>query len=152
MGCEVTRPVIPPRLPDWRARLDAYVAAAWRRPFGWGDVNCGLFVAGAVEAMTGLDPAAHLRGHLGAGPREARQAIRRSGYRDHVAMVADLLQQCHRAEARVGDVAVVLTGASAPQPMALGLVAGHRVLVMRPVGLGSVGLLDADVTAAYRVP
>lgn len=149
----MTGVLIPPRRPDWRVRLDAYVAAAWRAPFDWGSNNCGLFVAGAIEAMTGVDPAAELRERLRAGPRQVRRAVRRvTGHRDHVAMAASLFASCPRAEAQVGDLAVLAAGPCAPQPRALGLVAGHRVLVMRDAGLGSVGLLDACVLDAYRVP
>lgn len=138
--------VIPPRRPDWRQRLHAYVAAAWRQPFDWAGANCGLFVAGAIEAMTGVDPAEALRGRCGSAAA-ARRALRRLGYEDHVAMAAAWLAPCAPAESQVGDVAVVPT---ADGERALGLVAGHRVLVMRPEGLGSVGLLDA--CAAFRVP
>lgn len=51
-----------PRLPDWRARLAAVVAAAHRQPFVWGQHDCCLWAADDVRAVTGQDPAHDLRG------------------------------------------------------------------------------------------
>lgn len=50
------------RLPDWQPRLAALVAARLRAPFAWGVFDCCLFAADAVQAITGHDPAADLRG------------------------------------------------------------------------------------------
>lgn len=50
------------KLPDWAQRLDALVAQAQLRPFEWGVHDCCLWAADAVQAQTGLDPAADLRG------------------------------------------------------------------------------------------
>jgi len=44
------------RLPDWPARLDAYLRSRRDLPFAWGTNDCGMFAAGAVEAMTGVLP------------------------------------------------------------------------------------------------
>ena len=45
------------RLPDWPERLSAYVEACRAMPFVWGEHDCVLFAAGAVEAVTGVRPA-----------------------------------------------------------------------------------------------
>lgn len=52
----------PPRLSTWEARLGTYLAERRTMPFAWGSNDCALFAAGAVEAMTGSDPAAAFRG------------------------------------------------------------------------------------------
>jgi hypothetical protein len=44
------------RLPDWPARLDAYLRSRRDMPFAWGSNDCGMFAAGAVEAITGEKP------------------------------------------------------------------------------------------------
>jgi hypothetical protein len=44
------------RLTGWPERLAAYAAAAAHRPFAWGSLDCVLFAAGAVEAVTGVRP------------------------------------------------------------------------------------------------
>lgn len=46
----------------WEGRLGAFLADARGRKFRWGIWDCCLFAAGAVEAITGIDPAAELRG------------------------------------------------------------------------------------------
>lgn len=50
------------RLPDWEARLAAYLEPLHARPFAWGSHDCCIFSAGAVEAMTGVDPMPEFRG------------------------------------------------------------------------------------------
>lgn len=50
------------RLPDWEERLGVYVSSVRERPFHYGEHDCILFSAGAVEAQTGTDIAADYRG------------------------------------------------------------------------------------------
>lgn len=50
------------RLPNWSVRLQAAVSARLLMPFAWGSQDCALFGADCVEACTGADPAADLRG------------------------------------------------------------------------------------------
>lgn len=50
------------RKSTWEADLNAYLAAKRSEPFVWGSNDCALFIAGAVEAMTGVDPAQQYRG------------------------------------------------------------------------------------------
>jgi hypothetical protein len=60
-----------PRLPDWQPRLQALIQARLAAPFAWGEHDCCLFVCDAVQAITGHDPAADLRGY-----RSEREAMR----------------------------------------------------------------------------
>lgn len=46
----------------WEADLNAYLAQHRRSEFQWGSLDCGLFFAGACEAMTGFDPGEPFRG------------------------------------------------------------------------------------------
>ena len=94
------------RLPDWRTRLEDYLTRVARRPFRPGRHDCALFVAGAVEAMTGEDPAAAWRGayrSLAAG----QDALHAAGFTDHVALVASACEEVPPALAAVGDIAVL---------------------------------------------
>jgi hypothetical protein len=50
------------RVIDWQMRLAALFKARQHAPVVWGVHDCCLFVADAVLACTGLDPAADLRG------------------------------------------------------------------------------------------
>lgn len=47
---------------DWQSRLDRYLAGCVHRRFRWGQHDCGLFVAGAIDAKCAVDLAADLRG------------------------------------------------------------------------------------------
>jgi len=50
------------RLPDWEERLSDYIRDNTDRAFEYGLHDCILFSCGAVEAVTGEDPAAADRG------------------------------------------------------------------------------------------
>jgi hypothetical protein len=133
------------RLPDWRPRLFAYVETARRQPFAHGRLDCALFVAGAVEAMTGSDPAAELRGRYTTRSEGAR-AIRRAGYIDHVDMVRALFPEIGKVEAGEGDIAVV----PVEDDLALGIVQGSGHIFL--VGEGGLMLMDLlAAKTAFRV-
>jgi ferric-dicitrate binding protein FerR (iron transport regulator) len=66
------------RYPDWEARLAAYLDSVRVRPFEWGTHDCCLFAAGAVEAMTGVDPMPEFRGAYST-QRGARRALATHG-------------------------------------------------------------------------
>jgi len=135
------------RYPDWRTRLSAYLYEVAHKPFQWGEHDCALFAAGAVHAMTGEDFAADYRGKyktLIGGLRK----LRKSGFADHAEMAASLFEECHPSSAHVGDLAAIET----EQGIALGVVQGQRIYVLRPdqAGIGTVALLDAK--RAFHVP
>lgn len=50
------------RTEGWEKRLAALLEAARARPFVWGEWDCCLAAAAAVEALTGVDPASAWRG------------------------------------------------------------------------------------------
>lgn len=50
------------RLDDWPTRLAEFIEARRERAFSRGVSDCCMFVADAIEAMTGNDPAARWRG------------------------------------------------------------------------------------------
>ncbi len=136
---------LPVRLPDWPARLTRYIAAAATAPFAPGRMDCALFAAGAVAAMTGTDPAEAWRGRyrtLAGG----RRLMRRAGFADHEAVAAAHFAEVAVLEAKPGDLAVIATAAGP----ALGVVQGPMVYVRRPECLGLVGL--AAARRAFRVP
>lgn len=47
---------------DWEKRLRTYIRSHADTPFAWGTHDCAMATAGAIEAMTGVDPAAAHRG------------------------------------------------------------------------------------------
>lgn len=132
------------RLHGWRAKLEAHIDACRREPFAFGRHDCGLFAAGCVEAMTGSDPAAEVRGRYQtmAG---ALKKIRQAGFADHVDMVAGLFDEIDPPFAAVGDLAAV----DGDGALAIGVVGGPHIFVPRPEGLGIVPLTSAR--RAWRV-
>lgn len=135
------------RLPDWHSRLSDYIDAVRRTPFAYGRHDCALFAAGAVEAMTGVDPSVELRGKyktLGGGLRQ----LKRLGFADHGEFAAFLFEEVHPSHAQIGDIAAIDLGGGA---IALGVVQGARIFVLRPdvQGMATVDLLTAS--KAFRV-
>ncbi len=132
------------RLPDWKARLTAYLTQCARQPYEMGRHDCALFAAGAMEAVCGIDPAAPWRGQYitkAAGLR----LVRRAGHADHVAVFAAALEEIAPAFAAAGDIAVV-EGEGA---QLLGVVQGEGVYVLRPSGLGILG--RDQMKRAFRI-
>lgn len=66
-----------PRLPDWQPRLQALIQQRLAQPFSWGAHDCCLFVCDGIEAITGHDPAADLRGY--STEREALRLLQAHG-------------------------------------------------------------------------
>jgi hypothetical protein len=46
----------------WESLLDKFFLENMKRPFVWGEWDCGLFAAGAIQVMTGVDLAEPYRG------------------------------------------------------------------------------------------
>jgi len=134
------------RRPDWKIRLSRYVTEAWHRPFEPGVHDCALFAAGAVEAMTGVDPADGWRGRY-TTLRGGARVLRREGYADHVALAASLFRRRADNETpRPGDLAVV----PSDDGPALGVVQGEGVYALSPIGVFVVPLADARIV--FEVP
>lgn len=47
---------------QWQSRLAAVIDGRLSAPFAWGTNDCCMFAADCVQAVTGIDPAAALRG------------------------------------------------------------------------------------------
>lgn len=121
------------RLIDWRTRLVAYIAQHAGSEFRPGRMDCALFAAGAVAAMTGVDPA---RGWRGAyrSLKVGQEKLQAAGHADHVAFLASLLPEVPTAFAHQGDVAVVEDD-GVP---CLGIVQGEMIYVVTLQGFGLV--------------
>lgn len=106
---------------DWEQALSEYLAAAETAVFRWGVMDCALFAAGAVLAMTGQDPAAAYRGRYrsmagsvralrtyGAGTLEATIDARFAEKPIGFAQRGDLIMQDDRVGICVGADAVFI--------------------------------------------
>lgn len=136
------------RIPGWRARLAVVLDELRRKPFAWGDNDCGYALAGrAVEAITGVDVALPYR-EAYTTPAGALAVLTKAGFTDLANLVATILPEIHPSQARVGDIAAIKTDTALGH--GLGVVnGGGTILVLREEGIGTVSLLDAD--RAFRV-
>lgn len=91
------------RYPDWDARLAAYLEPLHARPFAWGTHDCCIFSAGAVEAMTGVDPMPEFRGRYTTAIGSAR-ALTRYGAGTLEATLDGKFEPIAPALAQRGDV------------------------------------------------
>lgn len=128
------------RASDWEPRLNAYLAEHRKDEFRYGVMDCSLFAAGAVEAMTGEDPAAEYRGKYKSLAGSVRALKRKS-----LAEVMDAkFEQVPPAFAMRGDV-VMKDGS-------LGICIGREALFVGEEG-GAAGLVRlSGWESAWRVP
>lgn len=132
------------RREDWPARLAEQIERARRRPFCYGEHDCFLFAANVVQAMTGEDPAAQLRGAY-SDERSALETIARYG------ALRDVAIACFGAAsdalcAKRGDIVMVQYN----NVESLAVVLDHRA-----AGPGPLGLVYGHVSAAlccFKVP
>lgn len=113
------------RLPDWQPRLHRWLLTVPGQPIRPGRHDCCLFMAGAIAAQTGVDLAAPWRGRY-TTMAGGRRVLRKHGYDDHVALVADHLPEGHVSQALAGDIAIVPT----EEGPAGGVVQGGAVYVL----------------------
>lgn len=98
------------RKSDWEQRLNNYLSAHLDAKFEWGRIDCALFVAGAVEAMTGVDYGAKFRGkyHDEAGALKAITEV--GGAKNIVVLMDDILPRRVRSMVQRGDVVMCKEG------------------------------------------
>lgn len=127
------------RLPDWPARLSAFVAARRGVAFAWGENDCVLFAADAVLAITGRDLALSVRGSYASAGGALRTLEPLGGL--EAAATSVLGAPLAGCLARVGDVCLLQMNA---RP-ALGICNGTSVL-----GPGMHGIEHGPLSAALR--
>lgn len=133
------------RLPGWRARLSAYIESCRRRAYAPGEHDCALFVAGAVQAMTGEDIARPWRGY--GSIADGMKALRKSKFRSPADALAAILEEIAPSAAANGDL--LAFAADDDAGAALGICAGEVAFVLREDGLGLMPTLRAK--RAFRV-
>lgn len=134
------------RRADWVAALELFLRENSARPFVYGDWDCCLFVASAIEAMTGVDPAREFRGTYDSlrGAAEAMKLLYSS--RTVVRVVEQIAVRYEMGElpvrfARRGDMVLI----PRKRDSSPGIVAfdGARALVAGPTGVTTVPILAA---------
>ncbi len=113
------------RTESWPEALHTLVDARAAWPFAWGAHDCCAFAAAAVEAMTGTDPIADLRGYHDAA---SAQTLLDSLGGLEAAVTARLGEPIATPQARRGDVVMLdVSGISA-----LGICLGDFAAVPGP--------------------
>lgn len=130
--------VLPPRLPEWRSRLYRWLDTAAMRPHVYGQHDCALIAAGAIEAMHGVDPAGQFRGRYSTWTGGVR-VLRREGFDDLAALLHELGRPVPPMLAQIGDIAML---GDADHPT-LGVVTGAQIAAPRPEGMATVPLIAA---------
>ncbi len=114
------------RFPDWDKRLADYISPLLLDAhFVWGERDCAMFTADAINAMTGFDILAVFRGRYSTATGSAR-ALRRYGEGSLQATFDARLPERQIGMARRGDV-VMHDGA-------VGICMGSFALFMRMEG------------------
>ena len=132
------------RLPDWDRRLARVTEKHMRSPGVWGESDCLLTVADAIEAVTGVDHAAKVRGKYST-PAGAAKLMRRRKCANVEDVLARLFAETGRLLARRGDVATVERDGE----IAAGFVTDQGVAVKNERGLTFVP--QAQIRKAFRV-
>ena len=91
--------------PQWEKRLVAVTEVHINTPLVWGKSDCLLTACDAIEAMTGVDPAAGIRGKY-KSKAGAYRLIKQHGYDSLGAVLADRFAEIPVAMAGRGDVGI----------------------------------------------
>lgn len=135
------------RVEGWRKHLANYVSECRNTPYELGTFDCWLFVAGAVEAMTDIDPGAAQRGRYKT-QRGALGVMKRGGAGDMAQFAAKRLHERPSVvSAQIGDVMAIPTKDAFG--FALGILNGERILVVTPYGIDTRDRSEA--TRAFEV-
>lgn len=119
------------RVSNWEQNLNQYLSAHLDAKFDWGRLDCALFVAGAVEAQTGVDHGKAFRGAYSdeAGAMKAIVAI--GGAKNIVELMDGFLPRRVRSMVQRGDVVMCREGYLAIAFGAFALGVGEEVATGR---------------------
>jgi hypothetical protein len=136
------------RFRDWQERLDQAIDAARNQSFSYGSFDCALFAASCVEAMTGVDYAAELRGYD--SRIDAYRIVAKFGSLE--AMITSLLQRepMHPSRATIGDVVLASVDlAPGESGDCIGVCTGVRFRAPTEKGLAAFSMSAARL--AWRI-
>lgn len=126
------------KYPDWKVRLNDYLTTF--KPTD--EVNCAVFVADAVVAMTGEDPLQD----LGRGsPEELYERFAKQDFTDPIDRLEQQFERFHPNLAQVGDIALMKG-----RKVILGIVIGSEIQVLAPDG--TIGIIPLQSARAVFRP
>ena len=139
------------RIESWPSELSDYLLRAERIRFRYGSQDCGLFVAGAIRAMTGVDVASTLRGYTNRA--EAFSRIATLCGTPTMEAIAGHLAVLHGAPevpvlcAQRGDAVLLRSG----RRSSLGIVAMHGTEILTPYRAGLLRLPLSHARRAWHI-
>ncbi|WP_223215734.1 DUF6950 family protein [Rhizobium herbae] len=136
------------RVPLWVGPFNDVLDDMRRKPFAWGDNDCGPAFAGRiVHVLTGVDFSAPYQGRYHDAV-SAYRLMRDEGFDDLADLVATKVPEyAHPSEAHVGDIMTLPV--DTPFRHALGVLNGERIFALTENGIGSVDRRIAD--RAFKV-
>ena len=139
------------RIESWPSALSDYLLRAESIRFRYGSQDCGLFVAGAIRAMTGVDVASTLRGYTNRA--EAFNRIATLCGTPTMEAIAGHLAVLHGVPevpvlcAQRGDVVLLRSG----RRSSLGIVAMHGTEILTPYRAGLLRLPLSHARRAWHI-
>jgi hypothetical protein len=136
------------RLDNWQSRLSDYIIGRAQQPFKYGVMDCGLFVAGAIEAMTAVDVANDLKGHY-SSRKEAFDTIKGVCGKGTVKAIADHIAAKYGISetpvlcAQRGDPVLLTSG--------LGIVDMNAGFILTPYKRGLLRLPLSSALKAWHI-
>lgn len=139
------------RFTNWDERLNEYIAKVANEPFIWGTHDCGLFVDGGIEAMTGEFIFADMRGKYKTA-KGATRILKRLGSGDLLSSLTDRIGPVvPPGFAQRGDI-VLARGSAGICIGSTALFVGEESAEAVIVGIGLVELPRVEWSNAWRVP
>jgi hypothetical protein len=135
---------------DWATRLDKYVQSVSAQTFSYGQFDCGIFASSCIDAITGIDPAAPLRGKY-ESRKGCLQAIKALCGKASIRALAVYMAEQHGwvevepAFTQRGDLVVMRNR--------LGIISlsGTDVYVPSKQGIVRLPRAHAGITSAYHI-
>ena len=129
------------RRDNWPILLAQFLRERKDCPFVWGANDCTLFTAAAIEAITGLDPAADWRGQYESREGAYKVLEQFGGLEAAVTHVIGILPETNIRLASRGDIVMIEEDGA----LAIGIVdeSGRRIAVMTMTGIARVSLKRA---------
>ena len=91
---------------NWVIELARFIESRRTMPFIWGENDCCLFVADAVQLISGIDPAEPFRGKYTTATGAAR-ALKKYGDGTIAGALSQVFQEIKPCELGRGDVAMI---------------------------------------------
>lgn len=132
-----------PRVYDWPERLFDVLQRHQSAAYAWGQSDCGVLFAEAVEAVTGVDPRG---GHIWTSRLGALRFLATHDVPDMLTFVAQRFDEIVPADARRGDVGYV----AAPDKLMCPAIVTGAEAVSRDEG-GWVVVPRGVLVRAFRV-